>query len=391
MPTAVVMPKLGLTMEQGTVGAWLIQEGQKVAKGQPLFEVITDKVDMEIEAPASGVLRKILVEKDEEVPVAHPIGVIAEPDEDVDAFLEEIQSPKEQQVAPPEREEAPTRASEKRPRRRDRIVASPAAKKMAREAGIDLSLLTGTGPSGRITSEDVEAFLESGPPGEEQPLTEQVIPRTRVQKITAERLTESVRSIPHIHLTVDVNVQNLVEIRGKFQNISYNDIVVKATATALREFPRLNAVLEGEHVRLLPEIHIGVAVATEAGLLVPVIKNADRRTLSDIARESARLIDLARKGNMDLDHLTGGTFTVTNLGMYGGRTFIPIINPPQMAILAVGAIENRVVPLDQNSIGIRAMMSLNLGCDHRVVDGALGAQFLNRLKEVLENLRPESK
>jgi len=383
MITPVVMPKLGLSMEAGTVGAWLVQEDEEVEKGQPLFEVLTDKVDMEVESPAKGVLRKILLEEGEEVPVGTPIAVIAEDEEEIDTFLQELEAGETTAgVGEPSDAEPPGR----KPRgERVRVPASPAAKRVARETGVDLSRVEGTGPSGRITREDVERFLSEGA---SSPASE-VIPLTRIQRLTAERLSASFRDAPHIALSMDVNAEALVarrnELAGKGHRATYNDLVVQAIGEALRAFPRLNSTLEGDGVRLLPEVNIGLAVATPEGLIVPVLRNADHCTIQEIARTSAHLIEAARTGRLSPDDLSGGTFTVTNLGMYGIRWFTPIINPPQAAILGVGAIEKRAVVVDPDALRIQPMVTLTLTCDHRIVDGALGAQFLAKLREILES------
>ena len=393
MSTPVVMPRLGLSMEEGTIGAWLVGEGEEVEKGQPLFEVLTDKVDMEVESPGEGVLRKILAEEGEEVPVGTPIAVIAAGDEEIEAFLRELQTGETAEVEKPQKPSEAEPVERKPQSGRVRVLASPAAKRAAREAGVDLSQIEGTGPDGRITSEDVERFLSqrTGPP-EPVPAavsTSEVIPLTRVQRVAAERLSASFRDAPHIALSMDLNAEALIlrrnELSERSDRVTYNDLVVQATARALRAFPRLNSMLEDDGVHLLPEINIGLAVATSEGLIVPVLRNADARTIQEIARTSTRLIEAARAGRLSPDDLSGGTFTVTNLGMYGIRWFTPVINPPQAAILGVGAIEKRPVVVDDDALRIQPMMTLTLTCDHRTVDGALGAQFLAKLREILES------
>jgi len=387
MITPVVMPKLGLSMEVGTVGAWLVREDEEVEKGQPLFEVLTDKVDMEVESPTGGVLRRILLREGEEVPVGTPIAVIAEAGEEIEAFLENLEAV--EIPGEPSKPSEPAPVAPKPQADRPRVRASPAAKRVARDAGVDLAQIDGTGPRGRITREDVERFLsDTARPSEPAP---EVIPLTRVQRVAAERLSASFRDAPQITLSMDVSAQALIACRndlaGKGHRVTYNDLVVQATAETLRAFPRLNSTLEGDGVRLLPEANIGLAVATPDGLIVPVLRNADRLTIQEIARTSARLIEATRAGRLSPDDLSGGTFTVTNLGMYGIQWFTPVINPPQAAILGVGAIEKRTVVVDPDALRIQSMMTLTLTCDHRIVDGALGAQFLAKLREILESPR----
>ena len=402
MATEVVMPKLGLTMEKGTLGAWLIEEGQRVEKGAPLLEVITDKVTMEVEAQASGLLRKILVPAGEEVEVAVPIGIIGDEDEDISHLVQASPS----QAAPQAVETATgvgrESAAPPAPQEGERMPhrASPKARKMAIEQGIDLKKISGSGPGGRIVSADIQAYLAQPSAGalEREAATaplavlpataESLIKLTRPQLIAAERLTTSSRDIPHIHVSMEVSAVWLQQFREGYRlegkKISYNDLIVKGTSRVLVEFPRLNSVLEGNAVRPHQQVNIGIAVDTPQGLLVPVLHQAPGKSIEEIAAESNRLVDAARHGNLGPDDLSGGTFTITNLGMFGVSRFTAIINPPEVAILAVGAVEPRVVPLAGDAVAVRPQLTLTLGADHRVVDGALAARFLKRLQEILE-------
>jgi pyruvate dehydrogenase E2 component (dihydrolipoamide acetyltransferase) len=388
------MPKLGLTMEKGTVGAWLVAEGQAVTKGKALLEVVTDKVTMEVEAQASGVLRKILVPAGEEVPVSTPIAIIGAAGENIDALLGGAPRPAPAPAAAEPVAASPAEAArltDARPRHR----ASPKARKMAQERALDLGQLSGSGPAGRVVSEDVRAFLSKTPAPAPIPAPEPaaagagaLLKLTRAQQVTGQRLTASYQQVPHIHIFVEVSGVWLQQFREGYRlqgkKISYNDLIVKAAAGTLAEFPRLNSVLEGEEVRLLGEINIGIAADTPQGLLVPVVRRADQLDLEQIAAQSARLVDAARHGKLKIDDLSGGTFTISNLGMFGVSHFTAIINPPQVAILAVGAMEKRVVALDNDALAARPCLTLNLAVDHRVVDGALAARFLQRLREILE-------
>ena len=408
MATEIVMPKLGLTMESGAISAWLVEEGQEVQKGQALLEIATDKVTMEVEAQADGILRKILVPAGQEVPVSTTIGVIAAADEDIGSYAAAAPSDPAPSpttapaAAPPSTPASPTSAS---PTPAPQVPApsvdsdgrrphktSPKARKIAAEHGLDLAGVNGSGPGGRIVSADVLALVEQAQlapvPTPAVPVAEGLIELSRAEQVAAERLTASYQQIPHIHISMDVSAVWLQQFRTGYQlegkKISFNDLIVKATARTLREFPRVNSFEEGGHFRYASQINVGVAVAAEQGLVVPVIRDAAEKTVEEIASEGTRLIDAARRGELGPDDMLGGTFTISNLGMFGVSRFTAIINPPQVAILAVGAIENRVVASGADAFAVRPQLTLTLAADHRVVDGALAARFLARLKEVLE-------
>ena len=423
MATEIVMPKLGLTMESGAISAWLVEEGQEVQKGQALLEIATDKVTMEVEAQADGILRKILVPVGQEVPVSTTIGVIAAADEDIDSYVAAAPSdsappatptpaappapaaptpvpqapapatapsPTSAPVAPTPVSPAPASYADADGRRPHKT--SPKARKIAAEHGLDLSGVNGSGPGGRIVSADVLALVEQARlapvPAPAIPVAEGLIELSRAEQVAAERLTASYQQIPHIHISMDVSAVWLQQFRTGYQlegkKISFNDLIVKATARTLSEFPRVNSLAEGGHFRYASQINVGVAVAVEQGLVVPVIRDAAEKTIEEIALEGTRLIDAARRGELGPDDMLGGTFTISNLGMFGVSRFTAIINPPQVAILAVGAIENRVVASGADAFAVRPQLTLTLAADHRVVDGALAARFLARLKEVLE-------
>ncbi len=414
MATEIVMPKLGLTMESGAISAWLVEEGEEVQKGQALLEIATDKVTMEVEAQADGILRKILVPVGQEVPVSTMIGVIASADENIDSYVTAAPSdpapslspapattpsdsappatsaaaPTPTSPAPAPQAPAPSVATDgRRPHK-----TSPKARKIAAEHGLDLSGVNGSGPGGRIVSADVLTLVEQArlapTPTSAVPVAEGLIELSRAEQVAAERLTASYQQIPHIHLSMDVSAVWLQQFRTGYQlegkKISFNDLIVKATARTLSEFPRVNSLAEGGHFRYASQVNVGIAVAAEQGLVVPVIRDAAAKTIEEIALEGTRLIDAARRGQLRPDDMLGGTFTISNLGMFGVSRFTAIINPPQVAILAVGAIENRVVASGADAFAVRPQLTLTLAADHRVVDGALGARFLARLKEVLE-------
>lgn len=388
------MPKLGLTMEKGTIGTWLVAEGQAVTKGKPLLEVVTDKVTMEVEAQVSGVLRKILVPAGEEVPVSTLVGIIGTADENIDALGAGAPSSPSPAAAPVPTA-APLAAATHPNGARPKHRTSPKARKMAQERGVDLEHLEGSGPGGRVVSEDVRAFLarpQAVPAAAASPMVPAGagarLKLTRAQQVTGQRLTASYQQIPHIHVFMEVSGVWLQQFREGYRlqgkKVSYNDLIVKAAAKALAEFPRLNSVLQADEVQLMGEVNIGIAADTPQGLLVPVVRRVDKLSIEEIAAESARLVDAARHGGLKIDDLSGGTFTISNLGMFGVSHFTAIINPPQVAILAVGGMEKRVVVLDNDAVAARPCLTLNLAADHRVVDGALAARFLQRLKQILE-------
>jgi pyruvate dehydrogenase E2 component (dihydrolipoamide acetyltransferase) len=401
MATEVVMPKLGLTMETGMIGAWLVEEGDQVEKGQPLLEVVTDKVSMVVEAQAGGILRQVLAPAgEEEIPVSTPIAIIAGAEEDISALQGAGSSAPASEIAEastaPEQSsaiQAPATVASANGRKPHR--ASPKARRIAAERGIDMLQLQGSGPGGRIVSADVETYADQGKRGGvvAEPATvaasdTEFIELTRAQQITGERLTASYQSVPHIHISMHVSAVWLQQFRQGYalegKQVSYNDLIVKATGRSLVNFPRLNSTLQDGRIQQFDQVNIGIAADTPKGLLVPVIKHVSDKSIEAIAEDSVRLVDCARRGEIQPDDLSGGTFTISNLGMFGVSQFTAIINPPQVAILAVGGIENRVVGLENNAFAVRPHLTLTLAADHRVVDGALAARFLQYLRQTLE-------
>ena len=404
MATEVVMPKLGLTMERGIIGVWLKEENDKVIRGEPLLEVVTDKVTMEVEAQADGLLRRILVVAGEEVDVATRIAVIGAADEDISSFvLGQPEKPAPVATVPVTATEIGPISSESdsggastahgdRPHR-----ASPKARRIAAEHGVDLTQVSGSGTSGRIVSSDLEQWIVTPRPQQSDvpaftsaPVggAGQIVELTLPQAIAAERLTASYQQAPHIYLETAVSAVWLEQFRAGYasegRKVSYNDLIIKATSTVLQEQPRLNShFLEGR-IHQQPSIDIGIAADTPQGLLVPVLRDVATHSIDDIATESRRLVEGARHNRLGLDDLTGGSFTVSNLGMFGISRFTAIINPPQVAILAVGAIEPTVVALGKDGMGVRPVLRLTLSADHRAIDGAMAARFLQRLKDTLE-------
>jgi pyruvate dehydrogenase E2 component (dihydrolipoamide acetyltransferase) len=368
MVTKVVMPKLSLTMKEGSVGKWYKREGETVEKGEPIVEIISEKATYDLEAPASGILRKILVEAGVDASVNAVIAFITAPEE---AFPEaQIQVEKKPQA---------TENVEKR------VLASPAAKRSAKEHGIDLFLVRGSGPEGRIAEEDVNRFVKetSGI----LPKVKEVIPLSGFRKTSAERVSMSFKTAPHSTVMMEVDVSKAKELHEKLQ-VSYTTILVRAVAKALVEHPMINSTLEGDRIKLFEDVNVGVAVATEYGLMVPVMHNADRKSLRETEVLINELSAKARQGKLAREELAGGTFTITNLGMYGVEFFTPIINPPETAILGVGGIMEKPIVID-GKIEVEPMMMLSLSYDHRVVDGAPAAEFLRKIKEKIEKIEFE--
>jgi len=362
MVTKVVMPKLSLTMKEGTVGKWYKKEGDTVEKGEPIVEVISEKATYDLEAPASGVLRKILIEEGVDAPVNAVLAAITAPGE---AFSEaEILA-----EAPQAGEEAGKR-----------VLASPAAKRLAREYGIDLLNVKGSGPEGRIVEEDVKKFIQET--RGILPKVKETIPLSGFRKTTAERVSTSFRTAPHSTLMMEVDVSKAVELHTRAQ-VSYTAILVKAVANSLSEHPIINSTLEGDNIKLFEDINVGVAVATRYGLVVPVIRDVDKKSLKEIDITINELTEKAREGKLAKEELTGGTFTITNLGMYSVEFFTPIINPPEAAILGVGKITEKPMVIG-GKIEVKPMIMLSLSYDHRIVDGAPAAEFLLKIKESIE-------
>jgi len=347
-------------MTEGTVVQWFKREGERVEKGEPVVEVLSDKVTYEVEAPASGIIRKIMAEEGVDVPVAETLAIITAPNEEL---------PEVEAIA-----ETPVERVEKH------IVASPAAKRVAKEHGVNLAQVKGTGPEGRIVEEDVRRFIEEAKVARK---IRQVIPLAGIRKTAAERVSLSAKTAPHSTITMGVDVTNAKKLREKLQ-VSYTDILVKAVAEALTEHFIMNSTLKKDQIKIFEDVNVGVAVATTAGLIVPVIHNADKKSLKEISSALKELVEKAREGKLTREELTGGTFTITNLGMFGVDTFTPIINPPETAILGVGRVVEKPVVIGKKVV-VKPVMHLSLSFDHRVVDGVPAAQFLQKVKEIIES------
>jgi len=382
MATEVIMPKLDMTMEKGTIVRWLKEEGQQVEKGEPILEIETDKVVMEVEAPASGILAGISAGPDEVVPVTEVIAYILEPGEK----LEGVAKPPAKESAPPPKERVAV--TPRAPTPEEKIAVTPRARRLAREHEVDLAQVQGSGPGGRIVEADVLAFIEKrevAKPSVEAIKVKERVPLRGRRKTIAERMLESARTVPHIALTVEVDMSEAERTRG---DCSFTALFVQAVARALRQHPMVNASLQGDEIILYDEVNVGVAAETKEGLLVPVVKGANAKDLFEIDAEIKSLAQSTSEGTLTLEEVSGGTFTVSNLGMFGVEEFQALINPPQSAILAIGAIVEKPVVRD-GQVVIRPMVKMTLSADHRVLDGAAAAEFLQNVKSNLE--RPTEK
>lgn len=448
MAVELRMLQMDQTMTKGKIGKWLVQEGDTVTEGQPLLEIETDKVVHEQESPAGGIIAQILPEEGSDVPVNALLAIIAAPGEEVervevDTIDVPAQSDESKQTttkpATPSRTQTkstPSSSSIKAsPAAKEladklsidlahikasgpggrilesdiqryietrepsttesaRLKASPLARRLAKEFGLDLTTIAGSGPDGRIVRDDVMQTVDEIPPQvfQTEPATSEVIELSGIRKIIAERMTMSLQTTASVTLHTEVDATTLVDLRNQFneelqkreESLSYTDLLVKIVAIALREHPRLNATLKDEGIQLQADINIGVAVALVDGLVVPVVRNADRIGLSDISEQVKNLAEKARSNQLTPGELQSGTFTITNLGNYGIDAFTPIINPPETGILGVGRIIKKPI-VHNDEIVIRHMLSLSLTFDHRVVDGAPAAQFLQTVAQYIQN------
>ncbi len=434
MATRVFMPKAGMAMEEGTILQWFKKEGDKVEAGEPLLEIETDKVNMEVEAPASGVLLKIFRAAGDTVPVTETIGWIGEPGEEI----QEAEEPKMDSAAVAvnaQEETAVTDQSQTVPAfatTDGKVAATPLARKLAAEKGIDLSTITPSGSFGEVKARDVENIeavsatplahkiardldidlatikgtgiggkikeadvLAAGKTTVAKPIVPQVVeetvrkPMRGMRKVIAERMLQSHLTAPPVTQNIKADVTELLAVRKKLiealeHKISINDILLKVTAIVLRQYPAMNVSIDGDHLIYHPVVNLGIAVALEEGLIVPVIRNADRLSLLQISEAATELVQKARNGKLMPDDYAGGTFTVSNMGSYGITSFTPIINQPESGILGVCAIEDQLT-LNGTEVEVRKTMTLSLTYDHRAIDGAQSAIFQNKIKVILEN------
>ena len=402
MAEYVIMPKLGFNMDKGTLVRWIKKEGDLVKEQEVLFEIETDKTVMEVEAQTSGILKKTLVAEGEEVPVTLPIAIIGDRDEDISKMIEGAYQKLGKSEMTEEEPKAAKKISQriaekqeiepKEPKKEFKKI-SPGARKKAKELGIELQSLKGSSPGGVIIEKDVMDYFKliKETPKSLNEEKEKRIPYSGMRKIIGDRLSQSKFSAPHIYFTSSVNMTKAMEFINAYNmqsksQITINDFIVFIVAKVLEEQNNINCSLIGEEIIYHKGINIGIAVALEEGLIVPVIKNVNKKSLSTLSEENRKLINLARERKLMPDDYTGGTFTVSNLGMYGIDNFTAIINPPEAAILAIGAIKKvpTVINEEEEKIEIRSMMKITLSVDHRVIDGAMAANFLKQVKCYLE-------
>ncbi len=423
MPIEVLMPALSPTMTEGNLAKWHKREGDEISAGDVIAEIETDKATMEIEAIDEGVLGKILVaEGAQGIAVNTPIALMLAEGEDasaLDTALKEAGAAEAPAETAEPKDEAPPRAAEEAPRPapqregKERVFASPLARRMAKQAGLDVAAIEGSGPHGRIVKKDIEAALAAGvaqaPPPADRPAAPPAapaveapgmpayveVPHTVMRKIIARRLVESKREAPHFYLTIDCRIDELLKVREELNGrspeegpgayrISVNDFVIRAAALALKQVPAANATWTETAIRRYQAADISVAVALPDGLITPIIRGADQKGLADISREMVELAARARAGKLTPEEYQGGTFSISNLGMFGIKDFAAVINPPQGCILAVGAGGQRPVVTD-GALALATVMSCTLSVDHRAVDGAVGAEFMAAFKQLIED------
>ena len=406
---ALAIPKWGIEMETGTITNWHSEVGDDVTKGDELVDIESDKIVNTLEATGTGVLRRRLVEEDESLAVGELIGVIADADaseESIDTFIQEFNAALKESDGEPQDESQNQASSETAVAEPSEAAAAPEPGKVrvstpvrrkAEQLGVDLNTVVGSGPRGRITSADVELAASNGA---SEPATQATSTSgeeftakklTSTQQTIGKRLVESKQSVPHFYLSIDLELDALLAKRATInaeqdQKVSINDMIVWCTAKALMAVPEINAQLVDDEIRQFAHADISVAVSTERGLLTPIVRAADQMAPEQIASAIAELADKAKNGGLEKSDISGGSFTVSNLGMFGVKSFDAIINPPQVAILALGRAEKQVVVGDNDETAVATVVSASLSSDHRVVDGALGGRFLSELKQVIESL-----
>jgi len=411
MPIEILMPALSPTMKEGNLAKWIKKEGDEIAAGDVIAEIETDKATMEVEAVEEGILGKILVaDGTENVAVNSAIALLLEEGEEKSALDDyKVESTKAEPEKEEEKTAEPTKTAEKSPKveqnntpeNNSRIAASPLAKRIAANENVNLSNVSGTGPKGRIVKDDILSFLQSGASAvgivRRNPQEYQEVKNSNVRKIIAKRLLESKQTVPHFYLSVDLNIDKLLEVRKALNDlantdqngkpsykISVNDLIIKAVALALKAVPEANSSWTDESILLYNNVDVSVAVAVDGGLLTPIVKNADQKSIKDISAEMKTLAKKAKEGKLQPEEFQGGGFSISNLGMYGIDSFQAIVNPPQSCILAVGAGVEK--PIIQNGeFAVATVLNATLSCDHRSVDGAVGAEFLQALKKLIQN------
>jgi pyruvate dehydrogenase E2 component (dihydrolipoamide acetyltransferase) len=398
MAKEVRLPQLGQTMEEGTIVGYMVNVDDEVKKGDVIFEVETDKATLEIESPDDGFVKHVLAEVGQTLAVGEPILILGDRDEEVrQSFIDSLKG--KAAAAPvsaaPAATEAPAEAAAavtEPAKPASKVKVSPRAKKLAKDLGVDLATVTGTGPAGKITEQDVKEAAAK--PSEEVTAAEEVKPGAtirvnKLQKITAQKMLQSKRQIPCYYLNVRADVTELVELRTKLNEsgdmkVSYNDFIIRAVATGVEKFPIMSGQLEGDTIKLADNINIGLAVSAPDGLIVPVVKDANKKDVKQIAAETQALIEKAQNEKLQLTDLEGACITVSNLGGFGVESFIPIVIPGQCSILGLGRITDTCVP-DNGNMAVRKLISLTLSVDHKVANGVYASQFLDFVRKQLED------
>ena len=401
MATIMIMQRMSVAMEYGVILKWLKKEGDKVKKGEPIVEIFGEKNEFELESPADGILLKTLCEVNDEIPISEPIAIIGKKGEDIPDIKPKKLIEAAAVASTPTSTPAITTPTQSAPMPKTvqptklpggKIRASPRAKKLAREKGISLALIVGSGPEGRIVEKDVMEYKSIPFAAEDDRKLRKVEPLSPLRRTIARRMTESYQR-PHITMITEIDMTEAVELRNDINKrnekrlgfrVSFNDIIVKAVADILERFPKFNATLTGNELHMFEDVNIGVAMATETGLIVPTVRRANKKSITEIAQETKDMGRRAKTNDLTPEELTGSTFTVSNLGPFQVDLFIPVINPPETAILALGQIKKKPVIVD-DQIAIRSTMMASCAVDHRVLDGAPAGQFLQALKEYLES------
>ena len=392
MAKEVRLPKLGQTMEEATIVDCSVKIGDEVKKGDVIFEIETDKANLDMESPVDGFVKHILAEVGQTLLVGEVLMVLGDKDEDVpQSFIDSLKHVTPTAGVVPEAPSTePVQAKTPSTKEHDKVKASPRAKRLASELGVNLATIAGTGPAGKITEQDVKDAAKGKPTkvGVKVKLGAS-IPVSRLQKITAERMLQSKREIPCFYLNVKADVTDLVEFRAKFNQtsdikVSYNDFILRAVAIAMESFRIMTGRFAGDTIELPESINIGLAISVPDGVVAPIVKNVDKKDVVEIARDTQILVEKAHKKKLTLSDLEGGSITVSNLGAFGIESFIPVVVPGQCSILGIGEITDTCVP-GNNNVETRKLMSMSLSVDHRVTSGAYAAQFLARVREVLED------
>lgn len=410
MAKIIGLPKLSPTMEEGTLVEWTKKEGDEIEVDDLLAEVETDKATMEFRSFDRGVLLKILVPAGETLEPDVPVAIIGKAGEDISALLEQVAQqgrggaassasvPEAPSVAPEPAEPQPAEPAEKPAHNGGRVLSSPLVRRLARERGVDLATVSGSGPKGRVVKRDLEgqpgaaatstgAGTASGGVGRLPPIVEKA---TSMRRTIARRLTESTQTVPHYYLTIDIDAEPLWQARQSInaeldnEKVSLNDLLIKACAVALRRYPAVNSSWVDGNIHRHQVVDMSVAVAVPDGLMTPVVRDADRKGVLEIAREVRELATRAKDKRLQVEEMTGGTFSISNLGMYGIEEFTAVINPPEGAILAVGTLREEPI-VKEHTVAIGRRMRMTMSCDHRIIDGAVGAEFLALLKRILES------